>query len=54
MLLDPPPNSTLYVVLGLGFCVIVGAMLSAPSVWNRLFKKGEYELYLKRGEYGET
>jgi hypothetical protein len=54
MLLDPPPNSTLYFVLGLGFCVVLGAILSSPSVWNQLFKKGEYELYLKRGEYGET
>lgn len=54
MMLDPPPSFALYFILGLGFCVLFGVILSSSSVWNQLFKKGEYELYLKRGEYGET
>lgn len=54
MLLDAPPNTFLYFLLGFGIFAIVGAVFSAPSVWNKMFRPGEYELYLKRGEYGET
>ena len=54
MMLDPPANMLFNFAIGCGVCITIGTILSSHAVWNQLFKKGEVELYLKRGEYGES
>jgi hypothetical protein len=54
LMLEPPSHFLSSFVLAFGVCLAIGLYYSIPIVWNSYFPKGNYDLYIKVGEYGIT
>jgi hypothetical protein len=55
MLLSVPTSFGFRYIAGFFLCGLVGAICSRSQIWYSIFpkKEGSYEIYRKRGEYGE-